>query len=130
MLGVEVYDFDLPHFHGPAECLHLLSLISPLADDLAVVHLPLLPVPLVRALSDRGIALVETDPDEFSTLGANALALEPRVALLPEHNVGTRRRLEAAGVETLVYRAAELSKGDGGPHVSHPSSPAGVGRHS
>ncbi len=115
LLGVEVYDFDLPHFHGPAECLHLLSLISPLADDLAVVHLPLLPVPLVRALSDRGIALVETDPDEYSTLGPNALALEPRVALLPEHNVGTRRRLEAAGVETLVYRAAELSKGDGGP---------------
>jgi dimethylargininase len=115
LLGVTVEAFDLPHLHGPAECLHLLSLISMLADDLAVGYVPLMPVRLVRLLADRGVELVEAAEDELATLGPNVLALAPRVALLPERNVDTHRRLEAAGVEVVVYRAAELSKGDGGP---------------
>jgi N-dimethylarginine dimethylaminohydrolase len=115
LLEVEVIAFDLPHLHGPASCLHLLSLLSPLADDLAVAYPPLLPARLVRLLHERGIGVVEVPDDELETLGPNVLALAPRVALLPEHNAGTRRRLEAAGVEVFVYRAEELSKGDGGP---------------
>jgi dimethylargininase len=115
LLGVEVVAFDLPHLHGPVECLHLLSLISPLADDLALGYRPLLPVRLLQLLAERGVELVDVPEDELSSLGPNALALAPRVALVPEHNVGTRCRLEAAGVEVLVYRAVELSKGDGGP---------------
>ena len=45
MLGasVDVVDFDLPHFHGPDECLHLMSFISPLDVDLAVAYLPHVP---------------------------------------------------------------------------------------
>ena len=115
LLGVEVLAFDLPHLRGPAACLHLLSLISPLADDLVVAYPPLLPVRLVRLLAERGTEVVEVPDDELDTLGPNVLALAPRVGLMPEHNVETRRRLEAAGVEVFVYEAAELSKGDGGP---------------
>jgi dimethylargininase len=115
MLGVELLVFDLPHHHGPAACLHLLSLLSPLADDLVLAYPPLLPVRLAQLLDERGIQVVEVPDDEFETLGCNALALAPRAALIPEHNGETRRRLEAAGVEVLVYRAAELSKGEGGP---------------
>ncbi len=115
LLGCELLVFDLPHLRGPAECLHLLSLVSPLAPDLAVGYPPLMPVRLVQLLDERGIEVVEVPDEEVETLGPNVLALAPRVALLPEHNVETRRRLEAAGVETVVYRAAELSKGDGGP---------------
>jgi arginine deiminase len=48
-------------------------------------------------------------------MGSNVLALAPRVALALERNRATRRRLEAAGVEVLVYAGEELSKGDGGP---------------
>ena len=107
--------FDLPHHHGPTACLHLLSLLSPLADDLVVAYPPLLPVRLAQLLDERGIRIVEVPDEEFETLGCNALALAPRVALIPEQNHETRRRLEAAGVEVLVYRAAELSKGEGGP---------------
>jgi N-dimethylarginine dimethylaminohydrolase len=114
-LGVEVEAFDLAHLHGPAECLHLLSLVSPLADDLALGYRPLLPVRFLQLLAERDIELVEVPETELKTLGPNALALAPRVALLPDHNVVTRRRLEAAGVDVLVYRAVELSKGDGGP---------------
>jgi N-dimethylarginine dimethylaminohydrolase len=115
MLGVETVAFDLPYHQGPAACLHLLSLLSPLADDLAVAYPPLLPVRLAQLLAEREIEIVAIPDDEFGSLGPNALALAPRVALIPEHNPGTRRRLEAAGVEVLVYRADELSKGEGGP---------------
>jgi dimethylargininase len=113
---VEVLAFDLPHLRGRGEVLHLLSLISPLDRDLAVVYLPLLPVRLVELLEERGIALVELPDEEFETMGCNVLALAPRVGLALEGNVETRRRLEAAGVEVLTYAGDELSrKGDGGP---------------
>ena len=112
---VDVLAFDLPHVRGRTEVLHLLSLISPLADDLAVVYLPLLPARLVELLAGRGIELVEVADEEFETMGPNVLALAPRVGLAVEGNVETRRRLERAGVEVLVYRGRELSKGDGGP---------------
>jgi N-dimethylarginine dimethylaminohydrolase len=115
ILGVETLVFDLPHFHGPGEVMHLLSLFSPLARDLVVAYPPLMPVRLVQLLHERGIEIVEVPDDEFETMGANALALAPRCALVLERNVETRRRLEHAGVDVAVYRGDELSKGDGGP---------------
>jgi N-dimethylarginine dimethylaminohydrolase len=112
---VEVVMFDLPHWHGRAEVMHLLSLISPLAPDLAVVYAPLLPTRLAQLLEDRGVELVEVPEEEFATLGSNVLALAPRVALTVEGNPRTRERMERAGVEVVTYRGEELSKGDGGP---------------
>jgi dimethylargininase len=113
---VDVISVDLPHYHGRHEVLHLLSLISPLADDLAVVYPPLLPVRLVELLEQRGIAFVEVPDKEFESMACNVLALAPRVALALGGNPETRRRLEAAGVDVLVYSGEELSrKGDGGP---------------
>jgi N-dimethylarginine dimethylaminohydrolase len=114
--GVEIVAFDLPHLHGAGEVLHLLSLISPLDEDLAVAYPPLMPVRLVELLAERGIELVEVPQDEFETMGPNVLALAPRVALALEGNDETRRRLERAGVDVRVYRGDEISrKGDGGP---------------
>jgi dimethylargininase len=112
----EVVAVDLPHWRGPGEVMHLLSLISPLADDLALVYLPLLPVRLVELLERRGTSFVEVPDEEFESMGCNVLALGPRRALALEGNPETRRRLEAAGVEVVVYAGEELSrKGDGGP---------------
>ena len=114
--AVQVLAFDLPHLHGPSEVLHLMSLISPLDDDLAVAYLPLLPVRLVELLAERGVQLVGVPDEEFETMGPNVLALAPRVALALEGNDETRRRLETAGVDARVYRGDEISrKGDGGP---------------
>ena len=114
--AVNVIAFDLPHYRGRAELLHLMSVISPLADDLAVVYLPLLPARLVELLAERGIELVEVPDDEFATQGPNVLALAPRVALALDGNPETRRRMERAGVDVRAYRGDELShKGEGGP---------------
>lgn len=113
--GVDLIAFDLPHLNGAGEVLHLMSLLSPLDDDLVVAHLPLLPVRLVQLLEERGVRTVEVPADELDSMGPNVLAVAPRVALMLARNRETRRRLEAAGAEVLVYEGAELSKGDGGP---------------
>jgi dimethylargininase len=112
---VEVVAFDLPHWHGRDEVMHLMSLISPLAPDLAVVYEPLLPARLAQLLEARGVELVRVPDEEFDSMGSNVLALAPRVALAVEGNPVTRERMERAGVEVLTYRGEELSKGDGGP---------------
>jgi dimethylargininase len=116
LAGVEVLAFDLPHLHGSEVVLHLLSLLSPLDDDLVVAYVPLLPVRLVQLLRDLDVEIVEVPDDEFESMGPNVLALAPRVALALEGNVRTRRRLERAGVDVTVYCGDEISrKGDGGP---------------
>jgi dimethylargininase len=112
----EVLSYDLPHWNGRAEVMHLMSLISPLDEDLALVYPRLAPVRLIELLHERGIAIVEVPDQEFETMGPNVLALGPRHALALEGNDVTRRRMEAAGVEVLTYRGDEISrKGDGGP---------------
>ena len=114
-LGVETVEVQLPHGDGPVSCLHLMSIISMLDHDLAVVHIPLLPVPFVEMLSDRGIELVEVPDEEYPTMGPNVLALAPRRCLMIEGNPVTRERLETAGCEVLTYRGEELSlKAEGG----------------
>jgi N-dimethylarginine dimethylaminohydrolase len=110
----DVLAFDVPHLGGRDEIIHLLSLLSPLDRDLAVASVPLLPARLVHMLEERGIRLIDVPDGEFETMGPNVLALGPRRALTLERNVGTRRRLEAAGVDVVTYRGEELSKGDGG----------------
>jgi N-dimethylarginine dimethylaminohydrolase len=114
--GVDVIVFDLPHFHGADECLHLMSFVSPLDADLAVAYLPMMPVRLVEILRDRGMRVVEVPDAEFGSMGPNVLALGPRVALALEGNPETRRRMETAGVDVRTYSGEEISrKGDGGP---------------
>jgi N-dimethylarginine dimethylaminohydrolase len=114
-VGVTVLPFHLPYYAGPSSCLHLMSLVSLVAEDLAVVYRPLSPVPFYQLLLERGVQLVDVPDEEFATLGPNVLALAPRKCLMLEHNPITRRRLEAAGCEVLTYRGDELSlKAEGG----------------
>lgn len=115
-LGVEVMPVPLPYFTGPEACLHLLSLISLVDRDLAVVYPPLLPVPFWNTLRDRGFRIVEVPAEEFPTMGPNVLALAPGRCLMLEGNPVTRRRLEQAGCEVLTYKGQEISlKAEGGP---------------
>ena len=115
-LGVYTLPVPLPYFGGPEACLHLMSLISMVDHDLAVVYPPLLPVPFWRHLRERGVDLVPVPDEEWETMGPNVLALAPRKCLMLEGNPVIRRRLEDAGCEVLTYKGDELSlKAEGGP---------------
>jgi N-dimethylarginine dimethylaminohydrolase len=106
----------LPHWRGPGDVFHLMSVLSPIDVDLAAVYSPLMPVPLRERLVDRGVTLVEVPDGEFESMGANVLAVAPRRAIMLDGNPVTRGRLEAAGAEVAVYDGREISlKGGGGP---------------
>ena len=116
LVGGDVRVFDVPSWKGPAELIHLMSVISPVADDLAVVYLPLLPVGLWQLLGDLGIRLVEVPDEEFPTLGCNVLAVRPGVVILAEGNPVTAAALAAAGCEVHTYPAVQVGiNGSGGP---------------
>jgi dimethylargininase len=115
LVGGDVRVFDVPYWKGPAELVHLLSVISPVADDLAVVFLPLLPVGLWQLCGDLGIRLVEVPEEEYASLGCNVLAVRPGVVVVAEGNPETRRRLEAAGCEVHAVPLREVGEnGSGG----------------
>jgi dimethylargininase len=113
--GGDARVYDVPYWKGAAELVHLLSVISPVADDLAVVFLPLLPAGLYELLADLGIRLVEVPEGEFPTLGCNVLAVRPGVVMTAEGNDVTRRRLEAAGCDVHAIPLREVGEnGSGG----------------
>jgi N-dimethylarginine dimethylaminohydrolase len=112
----ELIVVPLPHWRGAGDVFHLMSIISPVDRDLAVVYSPLMPVPFRERLLALGISLVEVPDEEFDSMGANMLAVAPRRCLMLAGNPGTYARLKAAGVEVLEYEGREISqKGGGGP---------------
>jgi N-dimethylarginine dimethylaminohydrolase len=114
--GGEVRVFDVPYANGPGECLHLLSLISPVADDMAVVFLPQLPCGLHALLVDLGVRLVPVPREEAPTLGCNVLAVRPGVVVMAEGNPQTERALRSLGCEVHTFAAGEVGvNGGGGP---------------
>lgn len=113
---VDVIGVSLPHWNGPADVLHLMSMISPLDKDLALVYSPLMPVVFREYLLSRGLQLIEVPADEYLNLAGNVLALGPRLCLLVAGNPQTRIVLEKAGCEVLVFSGDEICrKGEGGP---------------
>ena len=112
----ELITVPLPHWRGMNDVFHLMSIVSPVDRDLAVVYSPLMTVPFREQLLERGFALVEVPDEEFESMGANVLALAPRRCLMVAGNPKTRARLEAAGAEVMEYEGSEISlKGGGGP---------------
>ena len=112
----ELIVVPLPHWRGPGDVFHLMSIISPVDRDLAVVYSPLMSVPFREALLDRGITLVEVPDDEFESMGGNVLTLSPRRCVLLAGNPITRSRLERAGAAVYEYDGTDISlKGGGGP---------------
>ena len=78
--------FDLPHWNGRGEVMHLMSFISPLDRDLALVYPRIAPVRLLDLLAERAVEVVEVPDEEFETQGPNVLALGPRQALALDGN--------------------------------------------
>ena len=115
-LGVHVMSVPMPHYKGPSDVFHLMSVLSPVDSNLAVVYSPLIPIVFRNELIARGYELVEVPDEEFDSMGCNVLALAPRVCLMVKGNPFTKSRLEKAGCKVIEYQGAEISvKGGGGP---------------
>jgi len=113
--GVSIEVFDLPHDLGPEFCLHLMSVISPVREDLAVVFERLAPIALLQALAARGIDYVCVPDEDYLSLGCNVLAVQPGVVVMANGNNATAALLRNRGVEVHFYEASEINKGEGGP---------------
>lgn len=106
----------LPHYKGPNDVFHLMSIFSPVDHQKALVYSPLMPVTFREFLQQRDFALIEVPDEEFASLGCNVLAIAPGICLAKTGNPITRQRLEQAGVEIHLYTGDEISaKGEGGP---------------
>jgi len=114
--GVTVLVADLPHYRGKEDVFHLMSILSPVDKDLAVVYSPLMPITFRNELLKRGFELIEVPEVEFDSMGCNVLAISPRECLMVEGNPITKDRLEKAGCKVTTYLGKEISvKGGGGP---------------
>ena len=110
----ELIVVPLPHWRGPNDVFHLMSIISPIDLDLALVYSPLMPVPFRETLLSRGIELIEVPDSEFMTMGCNVLAVAPRKCIMLSGNPETRIRLERAGVEVHEFKGQEICIKGGG----------------
>jgi len=106
----------LPHYKGPSDVFHLMSIISPLDEKLQLVYSPLMPVTFREWLIDHGHQLVEVPDGEFASMGCNVLAIAPREVVMVKGNPETQRRMEGAGCKVHVIDADAISvPGEGGP---------------
>jgi len=114
--GVEVIVAELPHYKGSSDVFHLMSILSPVANDLAVVYSPLMPIKFRNELLKRNFQLVEVPEEEFESMGCNVLAIAPRDCLMVQGNPKTEKALLNAGCKVTAYQGENISVyGGGGP---------------
>ena len=114
--GIEVLVAHMPHYRGQSDVFHLMSVLSPIDRDLAVVYSSLMPIHFRNELIKRGYGFVEVPDSEFDSMGCNVLAIAPRRVLMVKGNPVTKQRLVDAGCKVFEYDGAEISvKGGGGP---------------
>jgi N-dimethylarginine dimethylaminohydrolase len=114
--GIEVLVVELPHYKGKEDVFHLMSILSPVDFNLAVVYSPLMPISFRNQLLDRGFELIEVPEVEFDSMACNVLAIAPRVCVMVKGNPVTQRLLEESGCQVFSYKGDEISiKGGGGP---------------
>jgi len=114
--GVEIIVAELPHNKGKNDVFHLMSILSPVDKDLAVVYSPLMPIKFRNELLKKGFDFIEVPEEEFESMGCNVLAIAPRECLMVAENLKTQKLLEDAGCKVATYKGSDISvKGGGGP---------------
>jgi N-dimethylarginine dimethylaminohydrolase len=117
--GVTVHVFDLPVYCGEDACLHLMSLISMLDHDLALVCKPMVPAALYQMLPEHGVQLLDAPIEEFeasNTLSLNVLAVKPRHGIMVAGLPRTKAAMEDAGCTIDTFNGDSLCiKCEGGP---------------
>jgi N-dimethylarginine dimethylaminohydrolase len=114
--GITLWVAPMPHYKGPSDVFHLMSVFSPVDTNMAVVYSPLMPISFRNKLLARNFTLIEVPDTEWDSMGCNVLAIAPRVCLIVAGNPITKQRLEEAGCVVYEYEGSEISvKGGGGP---------------
>ncbi len=106
----------MPHGGGVDECLHLMSIISFVDTDKAVVYSKFMPVFFRDFLIERGIQLIECNDEEYDYLGSNVLCLEPGKCIVIDGCPDITKKMRDAGITVYTYEGKEMSfRGTGGP---------------
>lgn len=114
--GIEIIVVELPHYKGSSDVFHLMSILSPVDKNLAVVYSPLMPIKFRNELINRGFGLIEVPEEEFESMGCNVLAIAPRKCVMVKGNPKTEKALLDASCEVIIYKGEHISiKGGGGP---------------
>ena len=114
--GIQVLVAHLPHYKGTSDVFHLMSILSPVARNLAVVYSPLMPIKFRNELIKRKIELIEVPDEEFESMGCNVLAIAPKECLMVDGNPKTQKALIKAGCKVTNYKGENISVfGGGGP---------------
>jgi N-dimethylarginine dimethylaminohydrolase len=114
--GIKVWVAEMPHYKGPSDVFHLMSVFSPVDKNLAVVYSPLMPISFRHGLLEHGISFVEVPDSEWDSMGCNVLAIGPREVVMVKGNPTTKQHLIDAGCTVHEYEGQEISvKGGGGP---------------
>ena len=114
--GINIFVVELPHYKGPSDVFHLMSIFSPVAKNLAVIYSPLMPIYFRNHLLSMGYDFVEVPEEEFDSMGCNVLAIGPKKCVMLKGNPVTEQGLENFGCEVLSYQGKHISvMGGGGP---------------
>jgi len=114
--GIEIIVAELPHYKGAQDVFHLMSILSPVDKNLAVVYSPLMPIKFRNELLSRGFKLIDVPDEEFESMGCNVLSIAPRHCVVVDGNPKIKKLLKAAGCKVKVYKGNNISaKGGGGP---------------
>ena len=114
--SVELHVVNLPEPSHPDDVLHLMSIISPLDVDLALIYKPFMPDSFISWLLKLGLKFIEVPEKEYSFMGCNVLATSPRSIIMLEQLPEVQSELEGAGCKIRMYKGIEISrKGEGGP---------------
>ena len=106
----------MPHGDGEDCCLHLMSIISFVDTDKAVVYSKYMPVFFREYLIEKGITLIECGDEEYDYLGTNVLCVAPGKCITIAGNPEITAKMRDAGIDVTTYEGKELSyRGTGGP---------------
>lgn len=116
---IKVIGFDLPVWQGAEACLHLMSMISPLDEKLALIYSPLMPTAFYQLLQEEGFTLLDAPAEEFLASGGlnlNVLPITPRECIMVDGFPLTKRMMEEAGCKVSVFEGDALCIAcEGGP---------------
>ena len=113
---IDLHIVDLPDPNHPDDVLHLMSIISPLDKDLAVIYKPFMPESFLKWLTKLGIEFIEVSEAEYPLMGCNILATAPRSIIMLENLPEIKNKLKNNGCKIRLYKGDEISrKGEGGP---------------